>query len=127
MGSHLNPSKHITSFQIKCLFKHSTEQEIAYRIKLQMTVRRKTFKRFMSSSDVMNQNHYKEETYLTINYKRLKKKQKWMVNPDMLFVYILMLSFDPVFSQHQVQTCAPATQQSIFNSLPQCESRTTLV
>ena len=74
-----------------------------------------------------NQNHYKEETYLTINYKSLKKKPKWMINSDLLFVYILMLSFAPVLSQHQVQTCAPATQQSIFNSLPQCESRTTLV
>ena len=74
-----------------------------------------------------NQNHYKEEAYLAINYKSLKKKPKWMINSDLLFVYILMLSFDPVLSQHQVQTCAPATQQSIFNSLPQCESRTTLV
>jgi len=92
-----------------------------------MTVRRKNSKTFMSSSDVMNQNHYKEEAYLTINYKSLKKKPKWMINSDLLFVYIMMLSFDPVLSQHEVQTCAPATQQSIFNSLPQCESRTTLV
>ena len=75
-------------------------------------------------------NCVKEDNYLTLNYKKMKKKRNqshnFLLSP--VYVYLWILSGNLVSSaDYSLQKCDAATQQNIFETLPQCEPRTSLV
>ena len=75
-------------------------------------------------------NCVKEENYLTLNYKKMKKKRNTSDNFLLSLVYIFfwILSDNLVSSlDYSLQKCDAATQQNIFETLPQCVPRTSLV
>ena len=75
-------------------------------------------------------NCVKEDNYLTLNYKRMKKKRDSSHNflLSLVYVYLWILSGNLVSgADYSLQKCDAATQQNIFETLPQCEPRTSLV
>ena len=71
-----------------------------------------------------------DENYLTINYKKIKKKKNAMnsVLLSLLYIYVCVLGQNFVRSeQFTVSTCEAETQKSIFETLPQCKTRSSLV
>ena len=75
-------------------------------------------------------NCVKEDNYLTLNYKKMKKKRNSSHNflLSLVYVYLWILSGNLVSSaDYSLQKCDAATQQNIFETLPQCEPRTSLV
>lgn len=75
-------------------------------------------------------NCVKVDNYLTLNYKKMKKKRNQSHNflPSLVCVYLWILSGNLVSSaDYSLQKCDAATQQNIFETLPQCEPRTSLV
>ena len=82
------------------------------------------------SNHIRKGNYIKEDNYLTLNYKRIKKKR----NPSHSFLLSLVYMYFWICSdnlaaseEYSLQKCDAATQQSIFETLPQCEPRTSLV
>lgn len=75
-------------------------------------------------------NCVKEENYLTLNYKKMKKKRNTSHNflLSLVYIYFWILSDNLVSSlDYSLQKCDAATQQNIFETLPQCVPRTSLV
>ena len=86
------------------------------------------------ASSITNHNRkvncVKEDNYLTLNYKKMKKKRNSSHNflLSLVYVYLRILSGNLVSSaDYSLQKCDAATQQNIFETLPQCEPRTSLV
>lgn len=86
------------------------------------------------ASSITNHNRkvncVKEDNYLTLNYKKMKKKRNSSHNflLSLVYVYLWILSGNLVSSaDYSLQKCDAATQQNIFETLPQCEPRTSLV
>ena len=73
-----------------------------------------------------NLEYSQDENYLTINYKKIKKKN--IASVDLYFPFILFYLWILCESAAaKIEKCDAATQQSIFQNLPQCEPRTSLV
>ena len=82
------------------------------------------------NNDTRKVNCVKEENYLTLNYKKMKKKRSPSHNflLSLVYIYLWILSDNLVSSlDYSLQKCDAATQQNIFETLPQCVPRTSLV
>jgi len=78
------------------------------------------------NSSQRNLEYSQDENYLTINYKKIKKKN--IASVDLYFPFILFYLWILCESAAaKIEKCDAATQQSIFQNLPQCEPRTSLV
>jgi len=73
-----------------------------------------------------------EDSYLTINYKKIKKKSK-SFNPrvisnfNMILIVSIFLSETVASEDYSLHRCDAPTQQNIFENLPQCMPRPRLV